>query len=205
MTWWSAPSVGLAITLFAYMIGTIPFGVLVARWVGAADPRTKGSGNIGSTNVLRVAGKGPATVTFLLDAGKGCVAVWTALLFTADHTARWAEFSGIAVVLGHTFPAWTRFRGGKGVATGIGALAALSPVIALGVLAAWIVTLGLFRYVSLASIAAAAAMPIVVFLMGPPSMQVFAVVVAAVIIIRHRDNIRRLIGGTEFPIGRRAG
>jgi glycerol-3-phosphate acyltransferase PlsY len=202
---WSSPSVGLAITLFAYMIGAIPFGVLVTRWVGAADPRTKGSGNIGSTNVLRVAGKGPAAATFFLDAGKGCVAVWTALLLTADHTARWAELSGIAVVLGHTFPAWRGFRGGKGVATGIGALAALSPVMALGVLVVWSVILAAFRYVSLASIAAAVALPIGVFLMGPRSIQIFAVIVAAAIVVRHHDNIRRLLRGSESPIGRRAG
>lgn len=202
---WSSPSVGLAITLFAYMIGTIPFGVLVARWVGAADPRTAGSGNIGSTNVLRVAGTGAAAATFMLDAGKGCVAVWTALLLTEDHAARWAEWSGIAVVLGHTFPVWTGFRGGKGVATGIGALAALSPVIALGVLVVWIVILAVFRYVSLASMSAVLALPIGVSFIGPPSIQTFAVIVAAVIVLRHHDNIRRLLRGTESSIGRREG
>ncbi|MFZ5877249.1 MAG: glycerol-3-phosphate 1-O-acyltransferase PlsY [Nitrospirota bacterium] len=205
MTSGAFPWSGLAITLFAYMLGTIPFGVLVARWVGAADPRTKGSGNIGSTNVLRVAGKGPAAATFLLDAGKGFVAVWTALSLTADHTGLWAQISGIAVVLGHTFPVWTGFRGGKGVATGIGALAALSPVIALGVLAVWSGILAVFRYVSLASITAAVALPIAVFLTGRPSIHVFAVIVAAAILIRHYDNIRRLLRGTESPIGRRAG
>ena len=109
------------------------------------------------------------------------------------------------MVLGHTFPAWTGFRGGKGVATGIGALAALSPVIALGVLVVWSVILAAFRYVSLASIAAAVALPIGVFLMGPRSIQTFAVIVAAAIVVRHHDNIRRLLRGTESPIGRRAG
>jgi glycerol-3-phosphate acyltransferase PlsY len=205
MTSGGLPWSGLAITLFAYMIGTIPFGVVVARWVGASDPRTKGSGNIGSTNVLRVAGKGPAAATFALDAGKGFVAVWAALLLTADHAARWAEISGIAVVLGHTFPVWTRFRGGKGVATGIGALTALSPAIALGVLVVWSTVLVAFRYVSLASLVAAAALPIAVFLVGRPPIHAFGVIVAAAIGIRHYDNIRRLLSGTESPIGRRAG
>jgi glycerol-3-phosphate acyltransferase PlsY len=205
MTSNSVPWSGLAITLFAYMIGTIPFGVWVARWVGAGDPRTKGSGNIGSTNVLRVAGKGPAAATFVLDAGKGFVAVWAALLLATDHAARWAEISGIAVVLGHTFPVWTRFRGGKGVATGIGALTALSPAIAMGVLVVWSTILAAFRYVSLASLVAAAALPIAVFLIGRPPIHAFAVSVAAAIGIRHLDNIRRLLSGTESPIGRRAG
>jgi glycerol-3-phosphate acyltransferase PlsY len=187
------------------MIGTIPFGVLVARCVGASDPRTKGSGNIGSTNVLRVAGKGPAAATFILDAGKGFVAVWAALLLTTDQTARWAEMSGIAVVLGHTFPVWTTFRGGKGVATGIGALTALAPAIALGVLVVWTAILAAFRYVSLASLVAAGALPVAVFLLGRPPIHAFAVAVAAAIGIRHYDNIRRLLSGTESPIGRRVG
>lgn len=194
---------GLAIVLFAYMIGTIPFGVVVTRWIGASDPRTKGSGNIGSTNVLRVAGKGPAAATLLLDAGKGAVAVWAASLLTADHTTRWAEISGMAVVAGHTFPVWTGFRGGKGVATGIGALAALAPTTAGGVLLVWIAVLALFRYVSLASITAAASLPIAVFTLGPSRLRVFSVVVAAVIVIRHQENIRRLLAGTESPVGRR--
>lgn len=194
---------GLAIVLFAYMIGTIPFGVVVTRWIGASDPRTKGSGNIGSTNVLRVAGKGPAAATLLLDAGKGAVAVWAASLLTADHTTRWAEISGMAVVAGHTFPVWAGFRGGKGVATGIGALAVLAPTTAGGVLLVWIAVLALFRYVSLASITAAASLPIAVFTLGPSRLRVFSVVVAAVIVIRHQENIRRLLAGTESPVGRR--
>ena len=131
--------------------------------------------------------------------------MWAALLLTADHAARWAEISGIAAVLGHTFPVWTRFRGGKGVATGIGALTALSPAIALGVLVVWSTVLVAFRYVSLASLVAAAALPIAVFVVGRPPIHAFAVIVAAAIGIRHHDNIRRLLSGTESPIGRRAG
>ncbi|MFZ5862954.1 MAG: glycerol-3-phosphate 1-O-acyltransferase PlsY [Nitrospirota bacterium] len=204
MTSGSWPWVGLAITLFAYIIGTIPFGVLVAKWVGAADPRTKGSGNIGSTNVLRVAGKWAAAVTLAFDAGKGAVAVWAAWWLTAEDPQRWAEFAGIAVVLGHTFPAWTRFRGGKGVATGIGALAALAPGVALGVLGVWSVMLAAFRYVSLASVTAALTLPVAVLVMDRRSIQVFAVIVASAIVIRHHDNIRRLVRGAESPIGRRA-
>jgi glycerol-3-phosphate acyltransferase PlsY len=186
------------------MIGTIPFGVLVARWVGASDPRTKGSGNIGSTNVLRVAGAGPAAATFILDAGKGFVAVWAAFLLTADQATRWAEISGIAVVLGHTFPLWSGFRGGKGVAAGLGALAALSPGSALLVVLVWSLVLAIFRYVSLASVVAAAALPIATLALGPARIRTFSAIVAAVIVLRHHENIRRLANGTESPVGRRA-
>ncbi len=195
---------GLAITLIAYIIGTIPFGVLVARWVGASDPRTQGSRNIGATNVLRVAGIGAAAATLILDAGKGLVAVWMAGFWISNHTTPWAQAAGIAVVLGHTFPVWTGFRGGKGVATGVGALAGLSPASAAGALLVWIAVVAWSRYVSLASVVAAAVLPIAATVTNRPNVKTFSVVVAALVLIRHRDNVVRLIRGTEAKLGSRA-
>lgn len=194
---------GLAITLIAYIIGTIPFGVLVARWVGAADPRTRGSGNIGCTNVLRVAGRGAAAATLVLDAGKGLIAVGAAEFWIPDHTTPWTQVAGIAVVLGHTFPVWTRFRGGKGVATGIGALGGLSPLLAVGAGVVWGAVLAWSRYVSLASVVAALVLPIAATLLQVPDVKTFSFVVAAVVVIRHRDNILRLVQGTESRLGGR--
>jgi glycerol-3-phosphate acyltransferase PlsY len=195
---------GLAITLIAYIIGTIPFGVLVARCLGAADPRTKGSGNIGCTNVLRVAGRGAAAATLVLDAGKGLIAVWMAASWIPDHTTPWTQIAGIAVVLGHTSPVWTRFQGGKGVATGIGALCGLAPLFAVAACVVWGAVLAWSRYVSLASLVAAVALPIAVTLLHVPNVKTFSFVVSAVVVIRHRDNILRLVQGTESRLGSRA-
>jgi len=195
---------GLAITLIAYIIGTVPFGVFVSRWVGAADPRTKGSGNIGCTNVMRVAGRGAAAATLVLDASKGLVAVWMAEAWIPSDTIPWTQVAGISVVLGHTFPVWTGFRGGKGVATGIGALMALSPLLAVGACAVWGVVLASFRYVSLASVVTAVILPLVVALFPVSDVRTFALAVAAVVIIRHRENIHRLVQGTESRVGGRA-
>lgn len=197
-------TVGLAITLIAYIIGTVPFGVVVARMVGAADPRTKGSGNIGSTNVLRVAGKGAAAATLVLDVGKGLIAVWMAQFWISDQTTLWIQAAGIAVVVGHTFPVWTGFHGGKGVATGIGALVGLSPTLAIGVCLVWTTVLVWFRYVSLASVVAAVALPIAAIVTRAPNVRTFSVAVAAVVVVRHRDNVLRLLRGTESKLGGRA-
>jgi glycerol-3-phosphate acyltransferase PlsY len=197
-------SVGLAITLIAYIIGTIPFGVLAARWAGATDPRTQGSGNIGATNVLRVAGKGAAAATLVLDAGKGLIAVWISEPWTSSHTTAWTQAAGIAVVLGHTFPVWTGFRGGKGVATGVGALCALSPALAGVTLAVWAAVVAWSRYVSLASLAAAATLPLAAIAADRPNVKTFSVVVALLVVIRHRDNLVRLVRGTEAKLGNRA-
>ncbi|MEO5657059.1 MAG: glycerol-3-phosphate 1-O-acyltransferase PlsY [Nitrospiria bacterium] len=191
---------GLAIILIAYIVGTIPFGVGFARWTGAPDPRTKGSGNIGCTNVLRVAGRRAAVLTLLMDALKGAVPVWTALWWVPLGTG-WAHAAGIAAVVGHVFPVWSGFRGGKGVATGIGALSALSPITAVVVIVVWAVMLALFRYVSLASVTSAAALPVIAILTG--SWWPFPLIAAALIIVRHRDNLLRLRQGTESKLGAR--
>lgn len=193
--------VGLAIVLIAYIIGTIPFGVMVARWMGSPDPRTRGSGNIGCTNVLRVAGKRAAALTLLMDATKGALAVWAAGAMMG--TTAWAEASGIAAVAGHMFPLWTRFRGGKGVATGIGALLVLSPITAFALMGLWMLVLSVTRYVSVASVIAAAVLPLAATFLRAGSA-VFAYTVAAMIILRHRENLIRLWHGTEAKLGTNA-
>jgi glycerol-3-phosphate acyltransferase PlsY len=199
----SAPLIGLAIVATAYIIGTIPFGLVFARWTGAPDPRTKGSGNIGSTNILRVAGTRAATLTLVMDALKGALPVWmTGMLLPGSP--EWMQTSGIAAVAGHVFPVWTGFRGGKGVATGIGALVVLSPMAAIVVIGVWALVLGASRYVSLASVTAAAVLPLVSALTHAPSTLVFASVVAAIVIVRHRENLVRLRRGTESKLGARS-
>lgn len=203
MTADQTPMVGLAIMVIAYMIGTVPFGVIVARAVGASDPRTKGSGNIGSTNVLRVAGKGAAAATLVLDVAKGLIAVWMAKSWIPDQTTPWIQVAGTAVVLGHTFPVWTGFRGGKGVATGIGALFGLSPALAAGACLVWAGVLAWFRYVSLASLVAVIVLPIAAVVIRAPNVQAFSLAVAAVVVIRHQDNLIRLLRGTESKLGSR--
>ncbi len=191
-------SFGLAIVLIAYIIGTIPFGVVIARWTGSPDPRTRGSGNIGCTNVLRVAGKRAAALTLVMDATKGALAVWAAGALLGSTA--WAEASGLAAVAGHVFPVWTRFRGGKGVATGIGALAVLSPATAFVLIGLWVLVLSVSRYVSLASVIAAAALPVAATFLRA-GITVFACVIAAMIILRHRENLIRLWHGNESKLG----
>jgi glycerol-3-phosphate acyltransferase PlsY len=140
----------------------------------------------------------------VLDAGKGLVAVWTAESLISDHTTPWTQAAGIAVVLGHTFPVWTRFQGGKGVATGIGALCGLSPVVAIGACLVWAAVLTWSRYVSLASVTAAVVLPIAATVLHVANIKTFSFIVSAVVVIRHRDNILRLLQGTESRLGSRA-
>ena len=198
----SPPLIGLAIVATAYLMGTIPFGLVFARWTGAPDPRTEGSGNIGCTNVLRVAGTRAAALTLFMDALKGALPVWTAGMLLPG-SSEWMQASGIAAVAGHVFPVWTGFRGGKGVATGLGPLVVLSPMTAIIVIGVWVLVLAASRYVSLASVTAAAALPLVSALTRAPGTLVFASVVAAIVIVRHRENLVRLRRGTESKLGAR--
>lgn len=183
-----------------YALGSVPFGLLLTRLAGVADIRRTGSGNIGATNVLRAGGKGLAAATLLLDGGKGAVAV---LLFTAWSGEDPGLSAGLAAVLGHNFPVWLRFRGGKGVATSLGVLlAAMWPV---GVLACltWLATAALFRYSSLAALAALAAAPFYAWWLETPHHTALAVVLALLGIVRHHENIGRLLKGTESRIGKK--
>jgi len=196
------------IPIAAYLLGSIPFGYLIVKMGRGSDVRASGSGNTGATNVTRIAGKPAGFLTLLLDTGKGYFAVWFASRWSHGNI-RWVMAAGVAVVLGHTFSCWLRFRGGKGVATGLGVFLAVAWQAVLATLVVWIVVVAFWRYVSLGSVVAAAALPILVYLFyapghAPPLAVSFgAVAVAIIVIFKHRENIARLIIGTENRLGRK--
>ena len=189
--------------LAAYLIGAIPVGFLVARAAGSADIRRAGSGSIGATNVLRTLGVLPAVLTLVGDIVKGYLAMSAA---QAIGTEAWAAAAGaVAAVTGNCWPVFLAFRGGKGVATGLGAFLALIPWAIAPAAALWIVVTAISRYVSLASIVACVSLPVSAALLGYPRHAVIAAVVTAAIIIwRHRKNIARLASGSESRLGERA-
>jgi glycerol-3-phosphate acyltransferase PlsY len=189
----------LALTVLrAYLAGSIPFGVLIARALGLGDLRKIGSGNIGATNVLRTGNKRAAAATLLLDAAKGAVAVLAARYF-AGETA--AMLAGLAAFLGHLYPVWLGFRGGKGVATFLGVMLALAWPVGLLACATWAAVAAAFRYSSLAALAAAASAPLWLLLLGPRQAVWLALALAALVFLRHRANIARLLAGSEPQIG----
>jgi glycerol-3-phosphate acyltransferase PlsY len=195
----------------AYLLGSIPFGLLLMRVFRRQDIRQSGSGNIGATNVLRTGGKGLGALTFLLDAAKGYAAVLLAyaaarlLHLSPETTQNLAALAVICALLGHVFTIWLGFRGGKGVATGFGVFLAISPMAALAALAAFIVVVLFSRYVSLASILACIAFPFacVALAHGRQTPFLLAVEIAAplLIIAKHSKNIGRLLHGTEYRFG----
>ena len=189
----------LALTaLAAYLLGSAPFGILIARIVGLGDLRGIGSGNIGATNVLRTGNRGAAAATLLLDAGKGALAVLVArALIGADA----AQVAGLAAFLGHLYPVYLRFKGGKGVATFIGTVLALAWPVGLAVCASWLAAARLWRYSSLAGMICAASAPIWALVLGWTDLAALTAVLAVLVILRHRDNIARLRAGTETRIG----
>jgi glycerol-3-phosphate acyltransferase PlsY len=189
-----------------YLLGSIPFGVIVTRLGGAGDVRSIGSGNIGATNVLRTGRRELALITLLGDGGKGAVAVLIAWLMTrqasaADQAMVVAIAAG-AAFLGHLFPVWLRFRGGKGVATFFGTLLAAAWPVGLAAAATWLVTAFIFRISSLAALTAAALAPVFVLLLGRPRpIAILALFMAILIYVRHAENIRRLLKREEPKIG----
>jgi glycerol-3-phosphate acyltransferase PlsY len=192
-------------TLGAYLLGSIPTGFLVARARGI-DIRTSGSGNIGATNVFRILGKGPGILVLLTDAAKGALAVLCLPPWIAPHAADpipLAIVAALAAVLGHNFTCWLRFRGGKGIATSAGVLAALVPWPFLIILTTFLLTLLVSRFVSLASILAAAVLPFAVAFVPPgdPRLIALTALLGGLAIIRHIPNIRRLLNRTENRIG----
>lgn len=193
------------IPLIAYLLGSIPFGVLIVKLSGGGDVRQAGSGNIGAANVTRVAGPVSGILTLLLDGGKGYLAVWIAKRMSAGNI-RWITIAAVAVILGHMFSVWLRFRGGKGVATGLGAYILISATAVGAAAVIWIVVVIFWRYVSLASIAAAAALPFLVYELyapgyAPPTVLSLATVFVSVLVIwKHRENMQRLIAGTESQL-----
>lgn len=190
----------LSFVLFGYLLGSLPFAVMVSKAFGLADPRSFGSGNPGATNVLRTGNKTAAAVTLLGDILKGWLAVFLARALGADDTG--VAAAGLAAFCGHLFPVFLRFRGGKGVATALGVLAGFSGFLALATAAVWLAMAAAFRYSSLASLtAAAAAVPASWLLLGHPQTAAAAAVMVMLLTWRHRANIRRLLAGTESRIG----
>jgi glycerol-3-phosphate acyltransferase PlsY len=190
------------VLLAAYLLGSIPFGVLLARLFGGADVRKSGSGNIGAANVTRVVGPLAGILTLVLDAAKGAAGVWLAGRFT-DESATWMMLAALAALLGHCFPVWLKFKGGKGVATALGVFLALCLPAALAALLVFLLVVVAWRYVSLGSIAAAAAMPLLMYLLwapyhAPPLVITFgSLAAAALIVYKHDANIQRLVEGEE--------
>jgi acyl phosphate:glycerol-3-phosphate acyltransferase len=193
----------LQVIAVAYLIGSLPFSFLVARAFGVEDVRRVGSGNVGATNVLRSAGKAAGALALLLDIGKGAAASALAGRLAPGEAALPAV-AAVAAVVGHMFPVWLRFEGGKGVATGLGAFAPLAPKAALGALVAFGLTALATRFVSLSSVAGGLALAGVAFAVrGPDPVAVAAAFTAALVVFRHRSNLRRILGGTERRMGTR--
>jgi acyl phosphate:glycerol-3-phosphate acyltransferase len=190
------------IPVAGYLLGSIPFGLLLASMFGGADVRKTGSGNIGATNVARAAGPLAGFLTLILDAGKGAAAVWLAARFSGE-SATWMMLAALAALAGHCFPVWLKFRGGKGVATAAGVFLVLCPAAFLGAVTLFALVVGFWRYVSLGSISAAAAMPLLMYLLwaprhAPPHIITFgSLAAAALIVYKHDANLQRLVQGDE--------
>jgi glycerol-3-phosphate acyltransferase PlsY len=185
----------------AYLVGSIPFSFLVARAFGVEDVRRVGSGNVGATNVLRAAAKAAAGLAFLLDAAKGAAATGLAVWLCPGRPAV-AALAATAAVIGHMFPVWLRFRGGKGVATGLGAFAPLLPKAALAAAGLFLLTLAATRYVSLGSLVGAVSLAALAFVFGSSgSVAWAATLTAGLVVLRHRSNLRRLWSGAEHRAG----
>lgn len=183
-----------------YLLGSIPFGLVLTRLAGLGDIRDIGSGNIGTTNVLRTGRKDLALATLILDSGKGGIAVLIAgYMYGQDM----AIMAGTGAFLGHLFPVWLRFQGGKGVATFLGTVLAISWPAGLVACATWLVVALIFRFSSLAALAATAATPIAAWYLADPQRMEFTLLLAALVWFRHRENIKRLITGDEPKIGKK--
>jgi acyl phosphate:glycerol-3-phosphate acyltransferase len=197
-----SPGVALLVPLVAYLLGAIPFGLLVVKALGGPDIREIGSGNIGAANVIRNAGTFAGILTLLLDAGKGYLAVWLAAHFTSGNI-RWMMIAAVCAVVGHTFPIWLGFKGGKGVATGLGVFLPICWQAVAAAIVLWLLVVIFWRYSSLGSISAAVAMPLFVYLLyapghAPAEVVTFGtVLIAVLVLVRHRSNIARLVAGEE--------
>jgi glycerol-3-phosphate acyltransferase PlsY len=198
----SIPMTVVLIPVSAYLLGSIPFGLILAKIFGSGDVRNEGSGNIGATNVARVAGPLAGILTLVLDGAKGAAAVLLAERYS-NGSAMWMIIAGLAALIGHCFPIWLKFKGGKGVATAAGVYLALSPLAFLAGLILFILVVAFWRYVSLGSISAAAAMPMLLYFLwaphhAPPPMITFgALAVAMLIVYKHDANLQRLVNGQE--------
>lgn len=187
--------------IVAYLFGSIPFGLLLTRTAGLGDIRKVGSGNIGATNVLRTGNKKLAALTLLLDALKGLVPVLIAWRFGAGMAA----VAAVGAVVGHVAPVWLKFRGGKGVATAIGVFLGLAWPVGLLICATWLAVAFASRYSSLAAIVSIGASPVYALFLADPQRALAALIIAVIVVVRHSDNIRRLIAGEESKIGKSDG
>ena len=190
----------IAVFLIFYLVGSIPFSYIVTRLKTGKDIRDMGSGNVGATNVLRTTGKGAGLLALILDVAKGAVAV--GISYLAGGNERTAAIAGFAAMIGHSYPVFLRFRGGKSVATGAGAFLLLAPLAILSSIGVFAAVVAIFRIVSLGSVLAAAAFPLFTWLYGARrGVVICGALAAALILYRHRSNIVRLIRGTERKIG----
>ncbi|MQV98413.1 glycerol-3-phosphate 1-O-acyltransferase PlsY [Sinorhizobium medicae] len=187
----------LACLVFGYLLGSIPFGLILTRMAGLGDVRKIGSGNIGATNVLRTGNKKLAATTLLLDALKGTAAAAIASLWGVEA----GMAAGLAAFLGHLFPVWLSFKGGKGVATYIGVLLGLVPVMVLLFAAAWLAVAKISRYSSLSALVATAIIPVALYATGNGKVALLFAVMTLIAWVKHRANIQRLMSGTESRIG----
>jgi acyl phosphate:glycerol-3-phosphate acyltransferase len=192
----------ISIPIAAYLLGSIPFGLLLGKLFGGRDVRSAGSGNIGATNVARVAGPIAGVLTLLLDAAKGALAVFLAARLS-EQSSTWMMIAGLCALVGHCFPIWLGFRGGKGVATAAGVFLVLSPLSFLGAAILFFLVVLYWRFVSLGSISAAAAMPLLIYFFwaphhAPPYAVTFGSLAAALLIVyKHDANIQRMVQGDE--------
>ncbi len=197
ISWQLALPTLLAALVFGYLLGSIPFGLLLTRAAGLGDVRKIGSGNIGATNVLRTGNKKLAALTLLLDALKGTAAVLIAGLYGPDQ----ALVAGLGAFLGHLFPVWLGFKGGKGVATYLGVLVAVAWQGALVFAIGWLAVAFITRYSSLAALVAALAVPVALYVLGSVQAAGLFVLMSLIVFVKHRANIGRLLSGTESRIG----
>jgi glycerol-3-phosphate acyltransferase PlsY len=194
----TAQVTGLLAILIAYLLGAIPFGYLLTKFTTGKDVRSQGSGNIGATNVLRAAGRGAAIATLVLDMAKGFAAVWIAGMLT-DQSPGWMADAALAVMAGHAFPIFLGFKGGKAVATFVGAFLYLTPVPMLAALIVFVITVAVTGYISAGSILAAATFPLGLWLIQHPTPNelIAAVIAAGIVVYRHKENIGRMRAGKE--------
>ena len=196
----SAPLALLITAVLAYLLGSVPFGIVITRALGLGDLRQIGSGNIGATNVLRTGNKGAALATLLLDAAKGGIAVLIARALVGEDAA---QLAGLAAFLGHLFPVWLGFRGGKGVATFLGTLLALAWPVGLAACATWAATAAVSRISSLSALVAAASASVWLVVFDQGRLLVLVILLTLLVYVRHAANIARLRAGTEPKIGKK--
>ncbi|MGB3280627.1 MAG: glycerol-3-phosphate 1-O-acyltransferase PlsY [Pseudorhodobacter sp.] len=196
----SGPLVLILVAVLAYLLGSVPFGLVITRAMGLGDLRKIGSGNIGATNVLRTGNKPAALATLLLDAGKGGVAVLLARALVGNDAA---QLAGLTAFLGHLFPVWLNFKGGKGVATFLGTLLALAWPVGLAACLSWLAAAVIGRISSLAALVAAASSTLWMLVLGQGQMMILGIILTLLVYWRHAPNIKRLKAGTEPKIGKK--